>query len=83
MTIFMPYPVPCAEVLPLEAGSFADYRVMLASVLMVVLAIVCVISLTVLAVSVFRGERESAHKLVSWVIVSAAGFALLAVIRDL
>ena len=45
MNIFMPYPVPCAAVLPLE--------------------------------------RESAHKLVSWVIVSAAGFALLAVIRDL
>lgn len=80
---FMPYSVSYAAVLLLEAGSFADYRAMLASVLMVVLAIVCVISLTVLAVSVFKGDKDSVHKLVSWVVVSAAGFVLLAVIRDL
>lgn len=69
------------SIMPLTSGSFSDYQYWLGTVLMIILAIICVVSLTVLAINIFKGDRDSVGKLVSWVVISACGFAMLAVMR--
>ena len=62
---------------------FADFRAGFATFLLALLGIVCLVTLAVTIVYVVQGEKDSARKMFKWVIVTAVGFILIEVIKNL
>ena len=62
---------------------FSSFRAGFASFLLALLGIVCMVTLAVTIVYVIQGEKDSAKKMLKWVVVTAIGFILIEVIKNL
>lgn len=70
-------------ILPLDADAFASFRQSFAELLLALFGLVCMITLAVTIIYVVQGEKDSAKKVLRWLIVSAIGFLLISVIKAL
>lgn len=69
-------------ILPLT-DPFSDFRAGFATFIMAIFGIVCMVTLGVTIVYIIQGEKDSAKKMLRWVIVTAIGFAFIEVIKNL
>lgn len=63
--------------------AFEGLRRDFATLLMLIFGLIAMISLTVTVLHVIQGEKESAKKALRWMIVTAVGFILFTVIKNL
>lgn len=68
--------------LPL-ADPFVEFRVGFANFLLAVFGAVCCVALAMAIIFVIQGEKDSAKKLIKWIVGSAVGFILIELIRGL
>lgn len=76
MTTFLLAPIPLQDF-------FMDFRQGFAVVLMYIFGFVLLVSLVTTAVAAFKGDRESIHKMLKWIIVGAVGMILISVLANL
>lgn len=69
-------------ILPLT-DPFADFRAGFANFILAIFGIICMVTLGVTIVYIIQGEKDSAKKMLRWVIVTAIGFAFIEIIKNL
>ncbi len=67
----------------LDTAPFADFRHGFANVIKAILGLVAMVSLAVTVIHVIKGDRESANKMLRWLIVTVVGYILIEVIAHL
>lgn len=75
--------VSMSILLPLASGPFAELQHSFGTFLLLVFGLIAMISLAVTVIHVIQGERESAKKALRWLIVTAVGFILISILRNL
>ncbi len=67
----------------LASGPFSGLQHSFGNLLLMIFGLVAMVSLAVTVIHVIQGEKESAKKALRWLVVTAVGFILLIVLRDL
>jgi hypothetical protein len=62
---------------------FAEMRSGLATLLMAILGLVAMVAGVVLVIQILNGDREGSKKAATWAIITAAGFALIALLGNI
>lgn len=62
---------------------FSEFREGFSNVILGIIGIILMVSLTVTIIHVIQGERESAKKMLKWIIVAAVGFLLVEIVKGL
>ena len=62
---------------------FAVMRSGLATLLMAILGLVAMVAGVVLVIQILNGDREGSKKAATWAIITAAGFALIALLGNI
>lgn len=67
----------------LSADPFSSFRDGFGTVILGILGLILMFSLGATVIHVIQGERESAKKMLKWVITGAVGFVLIYVLKSL
>lgn len=62
---------------------FADIRSGLATFLMAILGLAAMVAGVVLVIQILNGDREGSRKAAAWAIITAVGFALIALLGNI
>ena len=67
----------------LSNSPFASLQHSFGTLLLLIFGLVAMVSLAVTVIHVMQGEKESAKKALRWLVVTAVGFSLILILRDL
>ena len=62
---------------------FSEFRAGFANFILAVFGIVCMVTLGATIIYIIQGEKDSAKKMLRWVILIAIGFVFIEIIKNL